>query len=69
MKPIDERNIDPIEEMLRLVKNNSELAILGFKESYHSDVDKRLIYDSKWCRIKFVWVGCFNWKFDQYILW
>ncbi len=57
MKPIDKRNIDPIQEMLRLVPQSSNLNKLGFSESYRSEEDKRLIYDSEWCRMKFVWGG------------
>ena len=57
MKIVDERNVDPIQEMLRLTKSFSNLKALDFKESYRSDKDKRLIYDSEWCRIKFVWGG------------
>jgi hypothetical protein len=57
MNTNDERNVDPIEEMLRLVDNDSKLATWGFKENYRSIIDKRLIYDSEWCRMKFVWGG------------
>jgi hypothetical protein len=57
MKADDERNVDPIMEMLRLAHSFSALDSWGFEESYRSAKDKRLIYDSEWCRIKFVWGG------------
>ena len=57
MNTNDERNIDPIQEMLRLVKDVSTLGNWGFKESYRSVTDNRLIYDSRLCRIKIVWGG------------
>jgi len=55
----DERSVDPIQEMLELIINSSSLATWGFQESFRSNtaVDKQLIYDSEWCRIKFVWGG------------
>jgi hypothetical protein len=53
----DEKNIDPIHELLRLTQENSNLHEWGFKESFRSVVHKRLIYDSEWCRIKLVWGG------------
>jgi hypothetical protein len=53
----DERKVNPIQEMLRLVRDHSELEARGFRESYRSDKDQRLIYDSEWCRIKLVWAG------------
>lgn len=53
----DERNVNPIQEMLRLVHDFSNLGLWGFKESFRSVTDKRLIYDSEWCRMKFVWGG------------
>lgn len=53
----DERNVDPIQEMSRLIQDSSKLSTWGFKESYRSVEHKRLIFDSEWCRIKFVWGG------------
>ena len=53
----DERNIDPIQEMLRLMQDVSDLGVWGFKEDYRSVTDNRLIYNSKLCRIKIVWGG------------
>jgi hypothetical protein len=53
----DERNINPIQEMLRIVQSVLNLSSWGFKESYRSVTDNRLIYDSEFCRIKIVWGG------------
>ncbi len=53
----DERNVDPIQEMLRLALSFSTLNTLGFNESFRSVANKILIYHSEWCRIKFVWGG------------
>lgn len=52
----DERNVDPIQEMLRLTRNFIN-PIWGFNESYRSALTKVLIYDSEWCRVKIVWGG------------
>ena len=53
----DERNIDPIKEMSRIAESFLDLALWGFKESYHSTKSGNLIYDSEWCRVNFVWGG------------
>ena len=53
----DERNVDPIQEMLRLTQDFSNLDTWGFKETFRSVKNNILIYDSQWCRIKFVWGG------------
>jgi hypothetical protein len=53
----DERSVDPIQEMLKVINEFSNLNAQGFKENYRSIADKRLIYNSKWCRMKFVWNG------------
>ena len=57
MKTNDERNVDPIQELLRLAYNFSNLDSRGFKESYRSVKSPELIYDSEWCRIALVWGG------------
>lgn len=57
MSTIDERNIDPIEEMTRVAKSSLDLGLWGFKESYRSAKSGNLIYDSEWCRVSFVWGG------------
>lgn len=57
MSSDDERNVDPIQEMLRLVQDSSNLNAWGFSESFRSMANKILIYDSEWCRMKFVWGG------------
>lgn len=53
----DERNVDPIIEMLRLAQGFLDLDTWGFKESYHSVESGVLIYDSEWCRIDITWGG------------
>ena len=57
MNTVDERNVDPIQEMTRVAQSFLNLAIWGFKESYRSAKPGNLIYDSKWCRVNFVWGG------------
>ena len=55
MSTLDERNVDPIEEMTRVAQTVMDLASWGFKESYRSVKPGELIYDSKWCRISLIW--------------
>jgi hypothetical protein len=57
MGTVDERNVDPIQEMIRLANHYLPLALWGFQESYRSDKPGNLIYDSEWCRVSFVWGG------------
>ena len=57
MNKDDERNVNPIQEMLRLVQDYSNLNVWGFEESYRSVNNKNLIYDSEWCRINITWGG------------
>jgi hypothetical protein len=57
MSKVDERNIDPIEEMSRVAQNFLDLKSWNFKESYRSAKSGNLIYDSEWCRVNLVWGG------------
>ncbi len=57
MSTMDERDVNPIEEMTRVAQGFLDLNHWGFKESYHSNKLGNLIYDSKWCRVSFVWGG------------
>jgi hypothetical protein len=57
MNTIDERNIDPVEEMARVVESILLLTSWGFLESYRSASPGKLIYDSRSCRVKLVWEG------------
>jgi hypothetical protein len=57
MSIVDERNVDPIQEMTRLADNFLHLALWNFKESFHSAKPGDLIYDSEWCRLNLVWGG------------
>ncbi len=57
MSTVDERSVDPIEEMTRVAGSFLDLALWGFKESYRSAKPEELIYDSEWCRISLIWEG------------
>ena len=52
-----ERNVDPIQEMKRVIESSSKLQAWGFKEDFQSTKSNELIYNSEWCRISFVWGG------------
>ncbi len=51
----DERNVDPVQEMLRVIDHFSKIKEWNFNESYRSE--NEIIYDSKWCRVSIVWGG------------
>src|SRR5215211_6919263 len=57
MSKMDERDVDPIEEMTRIAQSFLDLGSWGFKESYRSAKTGNLIYDSEWCRVNLVWGG------------
>lgn len=57
MSDVDERNVVPIQEMLRIIETFSKLKTMGFKESFRSTESNELIYDSEKCRISIVWGG------------
>ncbi len=57
MSIIDERDVDPINEMTRVARSFLDLDRWGFKESYRSAKPGKLIYDSEWCRVNFIWGG------------
>jgi len=57
MNVVDERDIDPIQEMSRVALSLLNLAKRGFKESYRMSNPAKLIYDSEWCRINLIWGG------------
>jgi hypothetical protein len=58
MNTIEERKINPIEEMTRIAVDVLDVDTWGFKESYQSiTAHPRLIFDSDRCRISFVWGG------------
>lgn len=52
---IDEKNIDPIQEMIRIVNDFSKIYAWNFKESFRSKNGKELIFNSEWCRVNLVW--------------
>ena len=57
MSTVDERRIDPIEEMTRIAQTFLNLASQGFQESYRSVKPGKLTYDSDSCRISLIWGG------------
>lgn len=60
MNIIDERDINPIEEMSRIAQSFLGLSMWGFKESYRAAQSAKsgnLIYDSQLCRVNLVWGG------------
>jgi hypothetical protein len=54
---LDERNVNPVEEMRRIAQIVMDLASWGFTESYRSTKPGELIYDSELCRISLIWEG------------
>jgi len=62
MSTVDERNIDPIDEMKRVAQNFLGVGLWAFKESYRSARSGNLIYDSEWCRVSLVWGG---WDYSE----
>ena|SRR5215213_8812961 len=57
MSTIDERDIDPINEMTRVAQKFRQLDLWTFKETYRSAKSGKLIYDSESCRISLIWGG------------
>lgn len=55
--PDNERIDNPCDYMAKLALGNLPLDHWGFKESYRSEKEERLVFDSKWCRVQFIWVG------------
>lgn len=53
----NERNVDPVQEMLRLTQGFLNLDTWGFIESYRSVKNQVLIYDSEFCRFSINWGG------------
>jgi hypothetical protein len=54
---IDERNVDPIQEMINLVENVSNLKSFGFLKDFQNEKSNIVIYNSDQCRVKMVWGG------------
>ena len=57
MSKDDERDIDPIEEIVTIAQSFMNLASRGFHESYRSIKPAKIIYDSEWCRLNIIWGG------------
>ena len=55
MNADDERDIDPVEHMMRIAQDFLLLPAWDFKESFRSIKPASLIYDSEHCRIKLIW--------------
>lgn len=60
MSTVDQRNIDPMQEMIRIGEDILQLPRRHFRESYRSAKPGELIYDSEWCRVNIVWGGWDN---------
>jgi hypothetical protein len=57
MNTSDEKNVNPIQEMARIAQNFLDINLWGFKESYRVIEPGKLIFDSEWCRLNFIWDG------------
>jgi hypothetical protein len=57
MSTIDERNLDPVQEITRIAQNPLDLASWGFRESFSAAKPGKLIFDSEWCRLSLIWGG------------
>ena len=57
MSTAAERNVDPIQEIIRIAQIFLDLPSRGFRESYRSPNPGKLIFDSEWCRISIIWGG------------
>jgi hypothetical protein len=57
MSTIDERNVDPVQEMTRIAQSYLDLDWWGFQESFRAFKPGKLIFDSEWCRLSLIWGG------------
>lgn len=57
MSTMDERDINPVDEMSRVSQSFLDLGRWGFKESYRSTKSGKLIYASELCQVNFIWGG------------
>ena len=57
MKANDERNINPVQEITRIVQTALNLDSWGFKESFRMPKPAKVIFDSEWCRVSLIWGG------------
>lgn len=57
MTELDERNVDPINELSRIAQDHLVLSTRGFRESFRASKPEKLIFDSEWCRISLLWEG------------
>jgi hypothetical protein len=57
MSTVNERDVNPNDEMTRLARDFMKLESRGFNLSYSSAKPGKLIYDSEWCRVNLTWGG------------
>jgi hypothetical protein len=57
MSTIDERNVDPVQEMTRIAHNYLDLDSWGFQESFRVFKPGKIIFNSEWCRLSLIWGG------------
>ncbi|HJR80292.1 MAG TPA: hypothetical protein VJ821_09490 [Anaerolineales bacterium] len=57
MNAVDERDIDPVEQMMRIAQDFLHLPAGDFKESFRSTNPATLIYNSEYFRVKLIWGG------------
>lgn len=57
MSTNDEKNVDPIQEMIHVAQTFLDLDRWGFKESYSAAKSENLIYNSELCRVNLIWGG------------
>jgi hypothetical protein len=57
MNTNEEQNVNPIEVMNQIARNFLDLNAWGFQESYRVLKPGKLIFDSEWCRLNFIWNG------------
>ncbi|MBK9778778.1 MAG: hypothetical protein IPP55_01810 [Anaerolineales bacterium] len=57
MSSTDERDVNPIQEIINLVENVSGLKTFGFLRNFQKVETNIVIYNSEQCRVKVVWGG------------
>ena len=57
MSTIDERDVNPNQEMIRIAQSILDLPSRKFTETYRSIKPGKIIFDSVWCRLSLIWGG------------
>jgi hypothetical protein len=57
MNTFEEKNINPINEMVRIADNLLNLKSYGFELSYQDEKSSKLVFQSEWCKISLTWEG------------